>query len=64
MNTLKAERAMTTSDKLREIADDDDFRDDDDDEIFGYERLGCGHVQDEPGECEMCMGSAVEPMYF
>ena len=32
MNTLKAERAMTTSDKLREIADDDDFRDDDDDE--------------------------------
>ena len=23
-----------------------------------------GHVQDEPGECEMRLGSAVEPMYF
>jgi hypothetical protein len=48
--------------------EDEDFDelydiDDDDDDIFGYECLGCGHVQDDPGECEMCMGSAVEPMY-
>lgn len=36
----------------------------DDEDIFGYECLGCGHIQDYPGECEMCTGSAVDPMYF
>ena len=57
---------MTTSDKLREISEKwaRPINSPHDDEIFGYECLGCGHVQDEPGECEMCMGSAVEPMYF
>jgi hypothetical protein len=43
-----------------EIWDDDN----DDDEIIGYQCLGCGHMQDHPGECDMCMGSAVDPMYF
>ena len=48
-----------------DLPDDSDFFDnDDDDEIFGYECLGCGHIQDYPGECDMCGGSAVDPMYF
>ena len=34
------------------------------DEIFGYECLGCGHIQDFPGECDMCCGNAVDPIYF
>jgi hypothetical protein len=47
-----------------EMLDDDSDSDDDNGEIFGYECLGCGHIQDGPGECERCSGSAVDPMYF
>jgi rRNA maturation endonuclease Nob1 len=45
-----------------EMMNNDD--DSDEDEIFGYECLGCGHVQNHPGECDICMGTAVDPMYF
>ena len=40
--------------------------DDDDDiepEPFGFECIGCGHIQDYPGECDICTGYCVEPMY-
>lgn len=46
------------------FSDDDDYNDDDDDEIIGYQCLGCGHVGDNPYECDMCTGSAVDPVYF
>lgn len=45
----------------------DDNLDDDDDDIepepFGFECIGCGHIQDYPGECDICTGYCVEPMY-
>lgn len=41
---------------------EDEYNDDDEPEIFGYECLGCGHVQDHPGECDRCTGSAVDAM--
>lgn len=51
--------------QCKEPEDDDFFSDDDqDDEIFGYECMGCGHIQDQPGECNMCCAYAVSPMYF
>jgi hypothetical protein len=40
--------------------DPDDLGDLDDDPV-GYCCMGCGHVQDHPGECEMCTGYCVEP---
>lgn len=50
-----------------EVPDDPDLYFDgpdyDDDDPVGHQCLGCGHVQDHPGECDMCTGYSVEP-YF
>lgn len=40
---------------------DDDY---DDDDIIGYYCLGCGHQQDTDGECDICTGYCLEPIYF
>lgn len=45
-------------DDLRDLDDDDP---DDVDWIVGYNCLGCGHVQNHGGECEVCTGNCVEP---
>lgn len=45
-----------------EMLSDSDI--DNSDEIIDYECLGCGHIQDHPGNCDRCTGSAVDPVYF
>lgn len=42
---------------------EEDWEDDEDD-IFGYECVGCQHVQDHGGYCDACGGYCVDPMYF
>jgi hypothetical protein len=67
IDKMNADREAEKALKANEILPDPEFledNDNDEEEIFGYECLGCGHVQDHPGECDMCMGSAVDPMYF
>lgn len=43
---------------------DDDY--DVESEIIGYECLACGHIQEDDswgGECEVCTGKCLEPVY-
>jgi hypothetical protein len=43
-----------------------DFNDEeeDNDEVFGFNCLGCGHVQGWGFECEVCGGTALDEMYI
>lgn len=49
-----------------EDLDDDEFSEHDDghDEIAGYYCLECGNVQEASDMCNICMGSALDPIYF
>lgn len=42
----------------------DESDDNGDPEITGFECLGCGHVQDNDGECDCCSSYALDAMYF
>jgi hypothetical protein len=47
--------------ELEDLSDEDE--DDPDFDVIGFECLGCGHVQDVGGECEMCCAYACDPIY-
>lgn len=36
--------------------------DDEEDDVFGYECLGCGNIQDHGGACDRCDAYCVDPM--